>query len=290
MSALGTQPVPPRADGTLVEYRAPEQVEGAPGDARSDVFSLGVLLFELVGGVHPLAAPSAFKLRHRVLLQPAPRLSEHAQGVTLPRFLDDVLARALARRPEDRFAAVDELGRTLRMLQRQPAALVTGTGPEQAPEETAALVAASETDESTRLHVRAPEPAPAPAPAAEAAEEEMTEQGPARALAAAVGPEATVELPRHAAVGPEATVELPRHATAIPSAAQAAARDEEEEATRALRPRAAAVVVEPSAPARVADVPATAPAVQTVKPALPVLQIAVLAALLAVIVVLLLVP
>ncbi len=120
---LGVQPVPPRA-GVYVEYRAPEQLEGAAGDARSDVFSLAVLLFELVTGVHPFAGPSAFKVAHRVLLQAAPRPTEVAPAIPMTAAVEDVFARALAKRPADRFADLSELARSLAHSQRSEVALL----------------------------------------------------------------------------------------------------------------------------------------------------------------------
>lgn len=120
---LGVQPVPPRG-GVHVEYRAPEQLEGAAGDARSDVFSLAVLLFELVTGVHPFAGPSAFKVAHKVLLQAAPRPTEVAPAIPMTAAVEDVFARALAKRPADRFADLSELARSLAHSQRSEVALL----------------------------------------------------------------------------------------------------------------------------------------------------------------------
>jgi len=123
IAELGVQPVAPRG-GVYVEYRAPEQLEGAPGDASADVFALGVLLFEMVTGVHPFAGPSTFKVMHRVLLQAPPRPSELAPELGLPATLEALLARALARRPADRFADPAELGKMLALVRRASGALL----------------------------------------------------------------------------------------------------------------------------------------------------------------------
>lgn len=121
VAELGVQAVPARGE-LYVEYRAPEQLEGAPGDARSDVFTLGVLLFELVTGVHPFSGASTFKVMHKVLLQPAPRPSELDPPRAVPATLEALLARALARRPADRFADAAEMGRVLALVRRASAA------------------------------------------------------------------------------------------------------------------------------------------------------------------------
>lgn len=114
---LGARPVPPRGD-VHVEYRAPEQLEGAPGDGRSDVFALGVLLFELATGVHPFSGSSAFKATHKVLLQATPKPSEVAPASPLPAAVEGLILRALARKPADRFSDPGEFGKALALARR----------------------------------------------------------------------------------------------------------------------------------------------------------------------------
>lgn len=120
IAELGAPPVRPRADGTFVEYRAPEQLEGAPGDGRSDVFSLGVLLFEMVTGVHPFSGPSAAAVAIKLLTQPAPVPSLVAPQIELPAPLTAVITRALARRPKDRIPDPSSLARDLAALLPPP--------------------------------------------------------------------------------------------------------------------------------------------------------------------------
>lgn len=127
VAELGVQPTPPRADGTFAEYRAPEQLAGAAGDARSDVFTLGVLLFELATGVHPFAGPSAFKAANKSLMQPTPRPAELAPHVALPAQLEALLLRALARAPTDRHRDAGELAEHLGLVLRAPGALRAAT-------------------------------------------------------------------------------------------------------------------------------------------------------------------
>lgn len=112
VAELGTTAVPPRAGNVFVEYRAPEQIEGAPGDARSDVFTLAVLLFEMATGVHPFTGPSAFKAAHKALQSTGIDLSG------LPAQARPLLTRALARRPEERFGDLRELLRTLTIVRQ----------------------------------------------------------------------------------------------------------------------------------------------------------------------------
>ena len=116
IAELGAPPARPRPDGMFVEYRAPEQLEGAPGDARSDVFSLGVMLFEMVTGVHPYSGPNAAAVSIKLLIQPAPTPSQLAPHVQLPAALAALIGRAIARRPKDRFAEIADMARELAAL------------------------------------------------------------------------------------------------------------------------------------------------------------------------------
>jgi serine/threonine protein kinase len=115
---LGAQPATPRADGTAAEYRAPEQIEGEPGDARSDVFSLGALLFELTTGVPAFAGATPAEAATEALAPSAPRPSEVAPSISLPPTLAALIARMLARDPDDRPDDAAALGRELLAVRR----------------------------------------------------------------------------------------------------------------------------------------------------------------------------
>ncbi|HVZ73111.1 MAG TPA: serine/threonine-protein kinase [Polyangia bacterium] len=101
-----------RVRGKLA-YLSPEQVRNAELDGRSDVFSLGVVLWEMLVGQRLFAGESEFQTLRNVLTMPVPPPSERREGV--PRVLDAVVARALARERDERFpsarAFVDALER-----------------------------------------------------------------------------------------------------------------------------------------------------------------------------------
>jgi tRNA A-37 threonylcarbamoyl transferase component Bud32 len=89
------------------KYLAPEQVEGAPVDARTDVWALGAVLYECATGVAPYTAdnPTALALA-RLQRDPVPA-STVRPGVPLP--LEAVLTRAMRRAPDQRYATSDAL-------------------------------------------------------------------------------------------------------------------------------------------------------------------------------------
>ncbi|MFD3706111.1 serine/threonine-protein kinase [Nocardia sp. NPDC058658] len=92
--------------GTLA-YAAPEQLEGHPLDVRTDVYALGGTLYELLTGFVPFQRESAAALISAHLIEPPPRPS--AGNPALPIALDAVIARAMAKKPDDRYASCGEL-------------------------------------------------------------------------------------------------------------------------------------------------------------------------------------
>jgi eukaryotic-like serine/threonine-protein kinase len=102
-------------------YMAPEQIDGSPGDARSDVFSFGVLIYEYACGTHPFAGTTSLATVARVLEHEPQPLALRCPD--LPRGLSDVIARCLRKRPADRFGSAAEIVGAL-----QAAADAAGTG------------------------------------------------------------------------------------------------------------------------------------------------------------------
>jgi eukaryotic-like serine/threonine-protein kinase len=101
-------------------YWCPEQVLGKMQDARSDIFSLGIVLYELVSGLRPFDADSLQGICHRVLSS-TPQPPSHAVP-SLPANFDEVVSRCLAKQPEARFEFADALAETLYPLARRKSA------------------------------------------------------------------------------------------------------------------------------------------------------------------------
>jgi tRNA A-37 threonylcarbamoyl transferase component Bud32 len=93
------------------EYMAPEVVTDGQADPRSDIYSLGIVLFEAATGRLPFYADSPYQLMRQHIDVEAPR----ARSVVteIPPALDEAIARALAKDPLDRFATTDDLQRAL---------------------------------------------------------------------------------------------------------------------------------------------------------------------------------
>ncbi|HMF97601.1 MAG TPA: serine/threonine-protein kinase [Vicinamibacterales bacterium] len=97
-------------DGHVVgtpAYMAPEQIEGGDADARTDVFSFGVLVYEYASGLHPFAGASPLATVARVLEHEVQPLA--AACADLPGGLSDVVTRCLRKRPADRFGSASEI-------------------------------------------------------------------------------------------------------------------------------------------------------------------------------------
>jgi len=96
-------------------YMAPEQVLGQPTDARADIFSLGVVLYELLTRRTPFEWPgdtTVFALMQRIAGEPHPPLRQI--DAEIPAGFDRIMDRALAKRPQDRYQSAGEFASDLR--------------------------------------------------------------------------------------------------------------------------------------------------------------------------------
>jgi serine/threonine-protein kinase len=128
-------------------YMSPEQAQGLENiDHRSDIYALGCMLFEMVGGRPPFVGNSVGKVIQQHLQAPIPSL--RAERPEAPDSLDKIITRALAKNREGRYQTADEMLEALRLvaaattLERslptgeRPAATTTPVGGVQVPQPT----------------------------------------------------------------------------------------------------------------------------------------------------------
>jgi len=98
-------------------YMSPEQVIGKTIDARSDIFSLGVVLYEALTGIAPFDGDNVNAIMYATVNTTPPPPSSHNRAI--PPMLDLIVAKAMAKLLEDRYQTIKELGDDLREVRRQ---------------------------------------------------------------------------------------------------------------------------------------------------------------------------
>jgi tRNA A-37 threonylcarbamoyl transferase component Bud32 len=102
--------------GTL-RYMSPEQARGQAVDNRSDIFSLGIVLYEMVTGQLPFSGASALDTLHAIAFEETRPMT--ALRANLPPSLQRVVTRCLRKRPTDRYPEAKELASDLKAVQRE---------------------------------------------------------------------------------------------------------------------------------------------------------------------------
>jgi eukaryotic-like serine/threonine-protein kinase len=105
-----TQPTSPRAVAGTIGYMSPEQVRGAAADQRSDIFSFGVVLFEMLSGRRAFRRESAADTMSAILNEEPPELSGEQPGLIA------ILRRCLAKNPDARYQSARDLAFHLEQL------------------------------------------------------------------------------------------------------------------------------------------------------------------------------
>jgi eukaryotic-like serine/threonine-protein kinase len=240
-------------------YMSPEQFMGQTVDARTDLYSAGVLLYQLLTGERPFEG-SMSAIMHKALNVEPPRPSD--LSVTAPRALDAVVAKAMGKRPEQRFSSADEMARALRMAVEHPEAALDGDAaddaeatmvrPQRAP--AAAQPAASSQ----------PPPAAAPAPTTSGSRLPLIAGGAIAGLAVLGGVGWFVLTPGHP---PD---QRPAQVAAMTAPAT---QPDPSPASSPASPPSAAIPAPAAAPVPTSPEPMPAPSLQPVPPASPTPQI-----------------
>ncbi len=126
-----------KKEGLLPNYFAPEQILGQAFDARSDLFSVGLMLYELLAGKYPYQVPESLIPREIVHAQPEPLRAADPQ---IPEELEQLVNRALAKNPQERVQTAEEFAASLytiaqqvRRIQASVPAETTAPAPVEAP-------------------------------------------------------------------------------------------------------------------------------------------------------------
>jgi eukaryotic-like serine/threonine-protein kinase len=138
------------------QYLSPEQARGAPVDQRSDIYSVGIVLYELLTGKLPFTGETPLEIAMKHLSEIPKSPSELRPEVSTD--LDMVVLRALAKDPEDRFQSAEEMDRELARV-----AGGSGVTTETAEAATAVLSGAGLADTAPTMISRRPVVAPRPA-------------------------------------------------------------------------------------------------------------------------------
>ena len=113
-------------------YMSPEQATGMPLDARGDVYSCGIVLYELITGSWPFEAEGQMEMMRAHLLEPPPPLVSKREGLQVRPELEAVVKKALAKKKDQRYANAGEFLAALEAVP-QPAAWIGAAPPASAP-------------------------------------------------------------------------------------------------------------------------------------------------------------
>lgn len=112
-----------------VYYISPEQAEGAAIDQRSDLYSLGAMLFEMITGKLPFNADSTVAIAMKHINEPPPSPRDHLP--TIPVGMEQIVQYALAKSPEDRFQSAKQMKTYVEALKNDPFAVFALSPKEQ---------------------------------------------------------------------------------------------------------------------------------------------------------------
>jgi serine/threonine-protein kinase len=98
------------------KYMSPEQIRGEKVDRRVDVYAFGVILFEMLTGTVPFDRPNSVNILMAHVHDPPPSIAETNPDVVVPEALEELVRKALAKEPADRFESMDAMLDALKQL------------------------------------------------------------------------------------------------------------------------------------------------------------------------------
>ncbi len=106
------------------KYMAPEQIRGEHVDARTDIYALGVILYEMITGKVPFDRPNSVNILMAHVNEPVPPLRDMNPNVDVSEALEAVIFKCVAKSPDDRFKSMDDV---LAALKKAGSGAMTGT-------------------------------------------------------------------------------------------------------------------------------------------------------------------
>ncbi len=112
------------------KYMAPEQISGGAVDSRVDVYALGVIIYEMLAGKVPFDSPNSVNILMSHVHEPVPSIAVRNPKVEVPRSLEDVMRKCMAKNVTDRFDGMNDLLTALKQLgAMRPLDPPSGSGP-----------------------------------------------------------------------------------------------------------------------------------------------------------------
>ncbi len=97
-------------------YMSPEQCQGRQPDPRSDVYSLGCVMYEILSGDKPFSAKNAVELMHKHMVQPPPEILHRHPNLKIPKAMEYIIIQAMSKNPEDRYQSMFDFKEDLKAV------------------------------------------------------------------------------------------------------------------------------------------------------------------------------
>ena len=121
LSTANQRTVTDKAIGS-VHYISPEQVRGQSTDNRSDIYSIGIMMYEMLTGKLPFQSETAVSVALQQLSEEAPPISNYVQDI--PKGMEQIVMKAIAKDPEKRYQSAQEMRDDLQKVKENPAVVL----------------------------------------------------------------------------------------------------------------------------------------------------------------------